>query len=132
MIHPHQIVVKADGSSVLAEQIVVGDEVQCSSGQSTVLKIGRVPTKEWVEVFFHGGRSLLVSSDHRFADEALVLEDGIRAGDLTIETALAALMGPLRIDGIVRIQAPAKAVVLEVSPFLYYLNGVRSHSDEVA
>ncbi len=120
MIHPHQLISKADGSSVLAEQIVVGDELP----DSTVTGIERIPTKDWIEVFLHSGPSLLVSADHRFVDS----KRGVMARDLTIDTTLTGS----RIDGLVRIAAPAKAVAIQVSSGRYALRGIMSHSDEVA
>lgn len=121
MIHPQQLITKADGGIMLAEQLVVGDELLSPTGKSAITKIDRVPVKEWFEVFLHKGPSLMVSPDHRFHDEA--------ARSLTLDSALSYATGPAKIDGLVRIAVPAKAVSIQVHGGLYYVKGVLCHDD---
>lgn len=124
MIHPQQLITRSDGGIVLAEQLAVGDELPSPTGHSAITKIDRVPVKEWCEVFLHKGPSLMVSPDHRFHGEA--------ARALTLDSALSYATGPAKIDGLVRIAVPAKAVLMEVAGGLYYVKGVLCHDDGVA
>lgn len=126
MIHPQQLITRSDGGIVLAEQLAVGDELPSPTGKSAITKIDRVPVKEWCEVFLHKGPSLMVSPDHRF--------DGAtgHARALTLDSNLSYAAGPAKIDGLVRIAVPAKAVLIEVTGGLYYVKGVLCHDDGVS
>ena len=97
-LHPHQLIAKSDGTTVLAEQLLRGDEIPSIGGPVRITEITRVREQEWCEVFLSNRASLMVSRDHCFAYSET---NPVSAKELTLNTLLAATPKAATVEGLV-------------------------------
>lgn len=129
-LHCRTMVQLADGTSVPAGALAVGDELPGPGGPTKITRLDKRPCWAWwsVRVAWRSGyrETVIVTPDHRFLkpDHALVAAHELKLGDI-----LAGDGHNVQVVSLDLVHERADLVSIDVEePHLYYVSGVLSHN----
>lgn len=129
-LHSHTMLRLADGTSVPAGALEVGDELPGPAGPTRVTRVDRMPCWAWwtVRVVNKSGyrESISVTPEHRFLrpDQSLVPAHELKLGEI-----LAGDGHNVSVVGLELLHERADLISIDVeAPHLYYASGILSHN----